>query len=463
MTAASSALLALCLLAPEAPGSVALDLDAAEHEIHRRIEDGDWRAALERARELHAAAPADARVRTLLAEALFRAGRLGEVEAALEGLQGAPQAPARAWVTLGRLREAQGRDAEAQRWMRQAVERAPDDPEVLFHAAGACASRAEAIGLLERYLAHGEGQADERITSARGQLRLYRALGERPVWVTRERPERAEYPLDPLWVPQSGAVVGYRIEAELPGRGKPVRLLLDSGSPGLFVIERVARKRGFEPLSELTVFGGGGKGRHETSRGFFPAFTLGPLAFRDALASAARQELDPQGRYHGLVGLSVFNGYRVTLDLAERRLTLASDPGVLEGGAPYYSVDGQMLVEVATRGGEDGLFLFDTGSTNTLVADSLVERIASAESGASVELPAYGGTRSGARTLRGVEIVFQGRPVATPALRQVDLSLRSRVSGVEISGFLGLDALDGKRIEIDTLRRTLLVRDARSE
>ena len=41
--------------------------------------------------------------------------------------------------------------------------------------------------------------------------------------------------------------------------------------------------------------------------------------------------------------------------------------------------------------------------------------------------------------------------------RAIDLSLRSQVGGVEISGFLGLDLLGGKKIVIDTRRRTVAV------
>lgn len=449
----------LMTLVPSGASAVEDDPASAAIAIHALLDAGDWPAALEAARALAVRAPDDRRARTLLAEALFRAGRLDEIEAVLSDLAGSADVPGRALMTLGRLRDAQGREAEAVELMRRAVAAAPDDRDVLFQAAGATATRAEAVERLRRYLERCEGDDEETIAAARGQLRLFEALGDKPVWTSTARPPRIELPLEPLWIPETGQVVGYRVEVRLGEKRRPVKLLLDSGSPGLYVIERVARKAGFAPIAQLSVFGGGGQGRHTTTRGFFSSLAVGRLEFGEALASSSAQELDPEGRYHGLLGLSIFNGYRMTLDLARRRLTLVlgkTEP--LSGGTPYYTVDGQILVSATTSAGEGGLFLFDTGSTSTLVSEHLAARLAGAEFGEQVEIRAFGGARRGSRELRGVEVQFQGQRSGTRPLRAVDLSVRSQVGGVEIVGFVGLDMLDGRRIEIDTLARTLALR-----
>jgi len=450
--------LLLCsLLAPTVVGQTDVDdVVATTARVHALLDDGRWRDALVEARAIGKRNPKDPRARSLLGEALFRAGRFDEVKAVLEGIDDLPDAPGRGLMTLGRLRDAQGRGEEAIRLMKRAVEVAPHDRDVLYHAAGATASRGEAVAFLERYLELSEGDDEETIEAAKGHVKLFRALDERPIWVSKNRPERLELPLKPLWVPETGQVVGYLVEVRLGEKGKPVWLLLDSGSPGLFVIERIARKRGFAPLAELTVYGGGGKGKHATRRGFFSSFAAGDLEFTDALASVAKQEIDPQGRFHGLVGLSAFGGYFVTLDLDGNRMILDREGGGAEGST-YYSVGGQMLVRAEATGNRSGLFLFDTGSTSTLVADSLLENVENAKIGGAVELPAYGGLRRGARTLDGIGVVFQGVGTGDRQLRAVDLSLRSQVGGVEISGFLGLDLFGGKTIEIDTRRRTVAV------
>jgi tetratricopeptide (TPR) repeat protein len=415
-----------------------------------------WPEALADARVLRLAAPEDPEALAVLGETLFRAGRLAEAEELLAPLAGSPTAPGRALATLGRLREARGREAEAVELMRRAVAAAPGDREVLYRAAGTAADRAEAIERLARYLEQSAGDRPERIEAAAGTLRLFRALGTRPSWVPTARPPRVELPLTPLWIEQTGQVIGYAVKARIGARERGVPLLVDSGSPGLFVIERAARRAGFEPLGDITLFDGGGAGRHATRRGLFAALDLGGLRFTDALASVAPQELDPYGRFHGLLGLAALEGYRVTLDLSRDRLVLERGMPPTEGGTPYWVVDGQLLVDAETTAGP-GLFLLDTGATRTLVASGLAAA-AGARLTREADITAFGGRREGARALAGFAVRFQGFSVGPDELRAADLGLRSAVSGVEVSGFLGLDLLDGKLLEIDTVRRTVAIR-----
>ena len=61
-------------------------------------------------------------------------------------------------------------------------------------------------------------------------------------------------------------------------------------------------KAGFAPLADQTTFAGGGDGRTPSKRGLLPEVALGALRFQDALVSTTTQELDPTGRYHGVLG-----------------------------------------------------------------------------------------------------------------------------------------------------------------
>ncbi len=432
------------------------DLAAAEVLVHALLDGGRWSAALEEASRVERPASEAPRAAALLGEALFRAGRLEQVEATLGPLAAAPQAPARAWMTLGRLRKAQGREREAVDLMQRAVAGNPEDRDVLYRAAEAAGGRAEAIELLERYLARSAGDDEESIAAAKGQVALLRALGQRPVWTSRSSPDSFDLPLKPLWVAETGEVVGYTVQVRLGSGRRPVSLLLDSGSPGLFVIERIARRHGFDPLATLTLFGGGGEGQLAAQRGFFSELGIGALAYGDVLASVGRQELDPEGRYHGLIGLAALSGYRVTVDLARRRLH-ATREGAPQAGDTYYEIAGQMLVRAHAGQGRDGLFLLDTGSTHTLVAESFAADLPGVRLGAPVEIFAPGGLRRGARSLSGLEITLGGSATGRRELRAADLSLRSQVAGVEVSGFVGLDLLEGKVIEIDPGSRTVAV------
>ena len=228
-------------LAAEAP--LALDVDAAVGSVRSLLAEQDWAAALQQAERHYRAAPDDPRLVSLYGEALFRAGQLEQISQLLQPIAEGEDAPARALMTLGRLRNAEGRRSEAVEWMRRAVEAAGDDPEVLYRASEAAASRAESLQRLRRYLDLAQNQPEERVTGARSSVQFYETLGERPIWLDLNRPRSMELPLTLLWNEATGQTQGYVIRARIGKSRKPVRLLLDSGSPGLLLIERKLRKR----------------------------------------------------------------------------------------------------------------------------------------------------------------------------------------------------------------------------
>jgi hypothetical protein len=339
--------------------------------------------------------------------------------------------------------------------MERAVAAAPRDRALLFWAADYARSRQESAKLLERYVELSDGDDPDRIAAAEGSLGLFRELGDRTTWIPVSRPERLEVPLIPVRA-DGGGTVGHAIKVRLGDRGKPARLLLDTGSGGLFVDWRLARKCGFEPLAEETVFGGGGGRRHRSQRGIFSLFSLRELKFADVLATTSERRLDSLGRYQGIIGITAFEGYRITLDLARSVLVLDSE-GPRSDGSPYWTVAGQMLVRAEAAGGREGLFLFDTGASSTVLSLSLAARIEGARHEGAAELQGFGGAIEGARWVDGVEIGFEGLKSGSGAVAAVDLSLRSRLSGVEISGYLGMDLLGRSTIVIDTRSRRLTV------
>lgn len=437
--------------------AVSLLLAAAASAAHVRelVAADRWADAVAEAQSL-VAADAGPESSAVLGEALYRAGRIDEAGDALAPLAASPDAPARALAQLGLVRAAQGRDAEASALMERAAAKDPEDPWVLVRAAGAAPSRARAVALLEAYVARGSGEDPDRLEGARGTLRLYAALGERKIWVPLARPERAELPLKPL---PDGS--GYFVEAALANK-KKIRLLLDTGSTGVFVVERAVKKAGLAPLSEETVFAGGGAGRTRSSRGLLSRLALGPLEFTDALVTTTPDEFDPQGRIHGVLGLNVFAGYRVTLDLVKGRLLL--EPAAeTAGGAPYWDVGGQMLVRAGAAGGPEGLFLFDTGAVRSMLATSFVASVPGAQVVSNAGVRTYGGHVAGAVSVRGVKLQCLGATGDAGPVHASDLTQRSRLGGVEVSGFVGLDVLGRTRIVVDTKARRVDVVGAASK
>ena len=429
---------------------VLLAATASAPHVRELIAKDQWKEALAEARALDTAVP-DSESKTVLGEALYRAGQIDDAGVTLAPLASGAEAPARALAQLGLIRAAQGHDAEALALMERAVEAAPRDPWVVYHASGAARTRARAIELLRTYLETGVGDDPDRLEGARGTIRLYTALGERKVWVPKASPERVEVPLKP----RLGNGGGFFVEASL-ANGKKIRLLLDTGSTGLFVVERAVKKGGFTPLSEEIVFAGGGTGRTKSSRGLLATVALGGLAFADALITTTSDEFDPQGRIHGVLGINVFSGYRVTMDLRKGRLIL--DPcGDNPAGAPYWDVSGQMLVRAAAAPDHEGLFLFDTGATRSMLARSFAGTVPGAQITSDASVRTYGGHVAGASSVRGVTLKFLGLAGDGGPVFTSDLTQRSRLGGVEVSGFLGMDLLDGKTIVVDTRARRVAI------
>ncbi len=453
------------LLLVLAAGGPAFAEDGQESAVRSLLEADRWKEALALAREQDDLD--DAESGTALGEALFRAGELLEANTVLSGIvERHDPPPVRAMVQLGLLRLAEGDAGTGTELLRSALELSPDDPYVLFRAAGAAGGADRVMDALNRYIELAGDSDPDRVEAARGTIRFLKEIGDRETWIQSARPDNATLALRK--VPgRGGEVRGFILKAVLGERKKPVRILLDTGSPGLFLDDRIARKHGMEPVSEETVFGGGGAGRHLSSLGILSRLEAGAVGFRDVLATTSAARLDPAASFQGLIGLDPFVGYIVTLDLARGALHLESPPaaGNLwsgEGwsqGARYWTISGQFLVEARDAAGAGGLFILDTGAARSLVSENFVAKVGGEVLRGEGLVRGFGGLRPESALVRGVDLRFQSLVGNFRELVMADLSLRSRLSGVEISGFIGLDILAGQVIRIDTLTRQVFVKD----
>jgi len=437
--------------------------EALDGRVRALLALDQWIDALELAREAFDRDPDDTRVHAVLAQCLFRAGRLVELDRRLPEWAAGPDASPRTLALLGRLRAAQGRRDAAARALQRAVAQAPLDRDILYWAGDLSGTRSDTVDLLTRYVDLSEGDDPDRIAAAEGALRSLKELGDRRVWVPLESPESLTVPLIHIWdletrgSSEAPGTRGYVVVVAAGPKAKPVKLLLDTGSHGLSVLARVGRKRGFTPLAETTQVGGGGDRRQRSQRGLFSRVSLGGLVYENALVSTIEGELDPTGRFHGLLGVALFGGYRVVLDFDRKRLELTRDASPLDG-VDYWWVSGQLLVEAQVGEGR-GLFVLDTGASTTVVASRVVEREKASAPGQRIELRAIGGLVSGARELRGLSVQVAELDSLEATLVSFDFSDQNRVGGIEVLGLIGLDLLAGQRIEIDTVAQRLWISD----
>jgi Tfp pilus assembly protein PilF len=432
-----------------------------ERAIGGRIEawiDADrWTEALEEARRLGERGRSRADLASAVGAALYRAGLLEEASELLTPHAAANELTARGWTVLGSIRLAEGRSGEALEMMARALAADPEDARVVLRAAEAATTRAESAARLARYLEIGGGDDADRLEGARGTLRWLKALGERSVWRARAAPERLVLPLAPV------AGGGWTVAVRLGPKRRVARLLFDTGSGGVFLVDRVARRGEVEELAQETAFGGGGEGRHRSTRGLLRSFALASLEFEDALVETTTVEIDPSGRYQGVLGPGVLDGYRLLVDLRGGTLTLEREGTNASGadGVPYWNVSGQLLVRAAARGAPEGLFLLDTGATQSVLDLDYAARIPGARLEASAAARGYGGAIAGARRVDRAQLTLLGHDTGGRPLVATDLGARSRLGGVEIAGYVGMDLLAGTVLVIDPFTRRVDLRAVR--
>lgn len=374
-----------------------------------------------------------------------------------------------AWTTLGRLLEARFLPAAALSAFRQALKQDPEDPGALMGLARLTSQRPERLAALDRYLARGveRGEPPERMRAARESWLFVKELGDRRIWIL----ERADLPADLAVEPlasRPGHLAGLVVRLRL-GSEEQVPALWDSGASGLHLSPQLARRAGLESLAPATLVGGGGTKEHAVLRGVIPLLDLGPLAFREALGVVAAQSLHSQGAYQAILGVDILGGTRMTFQAGFSSIRIEeayalpppddpreADPWDLEAGEiPLYAVEGQLLVPVALEGvggNEEGLALIDTGASGSLIELETAERIGGLRRGGVAEARAYGGALPLQGTLARVTVRSGRLRHPLHRVSVIDLASRRMMTGVRVSGFLGLDLLSAQALTLDLAR-----------
>ncbi len=454
------------------PGCRALGRAVADLVLARgEAAEGAW----ERLRQEEPAGPPALPWKAVAAALAFRAGHLRPAHRLAREVLRVRAGSALAWLVLGRVLAARFRDGPAREAFRRVLAIDPGCPGALRGLASLSGDRREKVRLLERYLAvaGGRGEPWDRVRGARDHLALLRVLGDRPVFVL----ERADLPgTIPLRVLPGtpGRPRGFILEADLGGR-RPVPLLFDTGASGLHLEDRSARRAGFQPLAGATLVGGGGTGRHAVTRGIVRLLGLGPVVYRDALATVTRESLERRGAYRGILGADLLGGTRLLFRpgppalrvVAADRAEGAADPlsvdpwAVPPGDLPVLRIEGQLLVRLrfgAGRERREGLFVLDTGASRTILAAGPAGGLPGMRRGGGTgRIRAYGGeTRVEGRVpLLWLGIPGPGRSRAPAAGRElrdvpvVDPGPRVFLSGTRVAGWLGLDVLARGPFELD--------------
>jgi Flp pilus assembly protein TadD len=413
------------------------------------------------------------------ADALAFGGRLawrcGRPEAAWRAARTAIERDAEAtaaWTLLGDVLAARFHSAAARAAYERALELDPRETDALLAMAGLGGTRDARRAIVRRYLEAAESREvpRRRVINARERLELWDALGEREVFVIEDSRLPFEDRLDPVRA-ASGPVRGFVLDVDAGGR-RDVPALLDSGASGLHLDPDAPEELPVEPLTDATIFGGGGDGAHEARRVIVPKLDLGPVVFKDALATTAERPLHPRGTYRAILGMEMFGRTRIRFDPGRGKVRVVEAPGwdapsdpleaepfaVDDDEVPIVRVAGMLLVPATLRYDEtttDTLLLFDTGASATFLDAQVADELDAIRSERGPKLRGYGGRVQRVGTVRRAEIEIGGERRTVRRLPVFSLDDRARLTGIRVGGFLGLDWISREPVVLDFSRGTL--------
>jgi hypothetical protein len=117
-------------------------------------------------------------------------------------------------------------------------------------------------------------------------------------------------------------------------------------------------------------------------------------------------------------------------------------------------VDGQLLlaVELGEKEPVRALLLLDTAATRSLLDLSVARQLPAFRSTGNRQVAVYGGAAGLAGSVGAVTLGVGPARVRLTDVPVVDISVRSRLSGIRVAGLLGLDVLGRRPFEIDLSR-----------
>ena len=238
------------------------------------------------------------------------------------------------------------------------------------------------------------------------------------------------------WRPVSSESAGVLVSVRVNGT-RTLRLVLDSGASGITLSRKTAKALGIVPEGEAQVAGLGEIRQVATAA--MPPMTIGALSITGSPVHVTPESLTRGA--DGIIGLDVFEDFRIRLDAGAHELRLEAFP---EKPSHPASHGGHLLFVRARINGAEGLFLVDTGAAVTSLASDFA-------------WPAQPGTR----TLTGASGMVEGKRLAPVSLEvagvrvvernpvTLDLAQISQRNGVKVAGILGYSLISRTPVTVD--------------
>lgn len=373
---------------------------------------------------------------------------------------------ARAWLGMSRIESAKAKPRQAWEDLMKAYELGPQDGDILYYWALA-QPYPKNVAELEKHLAHFRNDADwER--REREYVDFLKALAGRRVWLLARPVQQTELKLQQVissepMAPQGRNALsgvqptianwgdrlrGYTLELRLNEHAK-ARVLVDTGSSGLTISQKLAEKAGAKKLSERSLDGVGNSGPMKAYEAWVDKVTIGELEFHDCHVRVTPRV---SGDFDGLIGTNVFEDYLITLDPAARKLRLEPLPNRAEKTqglfTPFYRFGHIVLMPTTVGKSAYGLFLLDTGATYDSMSPQMARRVSRLRD-SNFRVKGMSGNVEKVYTVDEAVLDFAQVHHTFQDLVTFDVHLISKQLGTEVSGMIGFVTLKNMKVVID--------------
>jgi len=184
--------------------------------------------------------------------------------------------------------------------------------------------RKERLAALEAYLGQPHPDDEEETKRMTEYLEFLRATIDKPIHACRlvSKVEQTETKLETMYAEYERRMRGIGLSVKLNDRN--VHLLLDTGAGGIMVSRKVAEKAGLTRVSAVHYGGIGDKGLQNGYTAVAEHIRIGELEFEDCVVAVSDQRSVTDE--DGLIGADVFGGYLIDIDLPGMRLKLSPLP-----------------------------------------------------------------------------------------------------------------------------------------
>jgi len=348
---------------------------------------------------------------------------------------------------LGALYAAGGEWRRAHRFFRKAVLAPADDPVRWLDAALSLSDAEERDSALRRL-----EEAFPQYAPGRAWAALCRSIPGQRLWDAAPWSSPVELPL--TYEQRYFPIVEARVGADLP-----IRLLIDTGSPGLKLSRQVADRLGLRSFGTLQVGGLGSGPVAKSDLVLLDSLRLGNLLVRHVPAGV----LDSLPMADGLLNPMALQVQTARLEVSRRRLVLGDNDRLMPRGSsrlPFLNLDQHPIVRMILNG-SPRLAMIDSGSGATVLDETTVRQIPERRpmllEGIEFGLSGVLGQVADAKPVHIERLRLGGFEIENPLLFEADLSRLGKHLGTQVQLLFGADFLSRFDVTFDYRRLEMAI------